>query len=92
MSSRSLVFEGDTWLRYERLRRENSAAHKSLVKILKDMLRDDPATGLGRPERLRHQLTGLWSRRFTLRDRVVYSFDEESVHILALGGHYRELR
>lgn len=88
MSGRKLVFEGDTWQVYEKLREKNRPAHKSLVKLLKEMTRGDPSRGLGKPERLRHNLSGLWSRRFTHGDRIVYAFDDEAVHILAIGGHY----
>ncbi|MEW8623750.1 MAG: type II toxin-antitoxin system YoeB family toxin, partial [Candidatus Thiodiazotropha endolucinida] len=53
---RSLVFEGKTWLVYEDLRQRDKRMHKNLCAILKEMLRDDPATGLGKPEALRHNL------------------------------------
>jgi toxin YoeB len=54
------------------------------------MLRNDPATGLGKPEPLKHSLSGLWSRRISQRDRVIYAFDEEAIYIYAIGGHYDE--
>ena len=85
---RSLVFEGDTWEAYERLRARDRRLHRSLCKVLKEMLRDDPARGLGKPERLKHSLSGLWSRRISQKDRVIYAFDEEAIHIYAIGGHY----
>jgi toxin YoeB len=56
---RSLVFEGRTWERYEDLRRENPRLHTSLCQMLKEMLRGNPATGLGKPESLKHTLSGL---------------------------------
>ncbi len=85
---RSLVFEGDTWGVYEKLRQKDKLMHKNLVKILKQLQRDDPSSGYGKPERLKHSLNGLWSRRLTQKDRLIYSFDETSVHIFAIGGHY----
>ena len=85
---RSLVFEGDTWLRYEDLRRSDSRLHRSLCRLLKEMLRQDPATGTGKPEPLRHELSGLWSRRISRKDRLIYKFDDEYVYVLAIGGHY----
>ena len=88
MSYRRLIFEGDTWDEYERLRSTDRVAHRNLVKLLKQMIREDPARGPGKPERLRHGLTGLWSRRITHRDRLIYCFDDESIHVLAIGGHY----
>lgn len=85
---RSLVFEGDTWVSYERLRTRDKKLHRSLCRVLKEMLREDPARGLGKPERLKHSLTGLWSRRISQKDRVIYAFDDEAIYIYAIGGHY----
>ncbi|MES9853618.1 MAG: Txe/YoeB family addiction module toxin [Candidatus Thiodiazotropha sp. L084R] len=85
---RSLVFEGKTWLVYEDLRQRDKRIHKNLCEILKQMLRDDPTTGLGKPEALRHNLTGFWSRRISQKDRFIYKFDETHIYIFAIGGHY----
>lgn len=85
---RSLVFEGNTWAAYEELREKDKVLHKALCKILKEILRSDPATGLGKPEQLRHNLAGLWSKRISQNDRLIYKFDDQCVYILAIGGHY----
>ena len=85
---RSLVFEGNTWAAYEALRERDKKLHKALCKLLKEMLRADPASGLGKPEQLRHNLSGLWSRRISQKDRLIYQFDEHSIYIFAIGGHY----
>ena len=85
---RSLVFEGKTWLIYEQLRDKDKKLHKALCKILKEMLRSDPASGLGKPELLKHNLSGLWSKRISQKDRLVYKFDDDCVYIFAIGGHY----
>jgi len=85
---RSLVFEGKTWQIYEQLREQDKKQHQQLCKILKEMLRNDPTQGLGKPEPLKHQLSGLWSRRLSQKDRLVYRFDEDSIFVFAIGGHY----
>ncbi len=85
---RSIVFEGDTWLRYEELRRRDPGMHRTLRRQLKEMLRADPSTGTGKPERLKHGLNGLWSRRLSLKDRLIYKFDADHVYVMAIGGHY----
>ncbi len=86
---RSLIFEGSTWEEYETLRIKDKNLHKNLRKILKQLLRDDdPSEGYGKPEKLKHSLAGLWSRRISQKDRLIYTFDEESIHIFAIGGHY----
>lgn len=62
---RSLVFEGNTWTAYEKMREQDKKLHKALCKPLKEMLRSDPSTGLGKPEKLKHNLNGLWSKRIS---------------------------
>jgi len=86
---RSLVFEGDTWAAYVELREKDKRLHKSLCKLLKEMIRsDDPTVGLGKPEALKHNLSGLWSRRLSQKDRLIYRFDSETIYIFAIGGYY----
>ena len=85
---KSLVFEGNTWEIYEALRTQDKQLHKKLCTIFREMLRGDPAIGIGKPEPLRHNLSGLWSRRISQRDRVIYRFDENAIYIFAIGGHY----
>ena len=48
---RSLIFEGKTWLIYEEIRSRDRQLHRSLCRIIKELTRDDPASGLGKPER-----------------------------------------
>jgi len=86
---RSLIFEGETWFAYEQLREKDKKLHKALCKLLKDMLRsDEPASGFGKPEPLKHNLSGLWSKRISQKDRLIYKFDDEHIYIFAIGGHY----
>jgi toxin YoeB len=87
-----LVFEGNTWAIYEDLRTRDSRLYKALCVILKEMLRSDPAAGTGKPEALRHNLSGFWSRRLSQKDRLIYRFDERYIYIFAIGGHYDQVR
>ena len=88
---RSLVFEGNTWVAYEELRQKDIKMHKALCRVLKEMLRGDPSTGTGKPEPLKHNLSGLWSRRISQKDRVIYKYDKDCIYIFAIGGHYDQL-
>ena len=85
---RSLVFEGKTWESYEELREKDKKLHKALCKLLTEMLRDAPSKGIGKPEHLRHSLAGFWSKRISQKDRLIYKYDEHSIYIFAIGGHY----
>ncbi|MFZ2288958.1 MAG: type II toxin-antitoxin system YoeB family toxin [Halopseudomonas yangmingensis] len=73
--------------------RDNSIVKRptvvALCRPLKDLLgSDDPSPGLGKPEPLKHNLNGHWSKRISQKDRLIYRFDEKSVYIFAIGGHY----
>jgi len=85
---RSLVFEGRTWETYEALREKDKKLHRALCKLLKEMLREDPSQGMGKPEQLRHNLSGYWSKRISQKDRLIFKFDDNSIYIFAIGGHY----
>jgi len=85
---RSIVFEGGSWGEYEKLREKDKTLHKNLCKIIQELQRGDSSLGLGKPEALKHNLSGFWSRRISQKDRVIYRFTKDSIHIFAIGGHY----
>ena len=65
----------------------NSAVQKRIQKLLQDIIKT-PFTGLGKPEALKYDLAGKWSRRVTDRDRLVYSVTKNYIKIHSLRGHY----
>lgn len=85
---KNLIFRGKTWERYEELREKDKILHKNAKAMIKELLRGDPTIGLGKPEPLKHGLSGLWSRRLSLKGRIIYRFDEDTIEIIAIGGHY----
>ncbi|WP_417909910.1 Txe/YoeB family addiction module toxin [Candidatus Electronema sp. PJ] len=89
---RSIVFEGNTWEEYETLRSKDKTVHKNLCRILQEMQRNDPTQGIGKPEALKYNLSGLWSRRISHKDRLIYNFDEQRIYIFAIGGHYDNIK
>jgi toxin YoeB len=58
-----------------------------IVRIVRDIQRD-PYTGLGKPEQLKHELAGCWSRRINQEHRLVYEVRENKIRILACRYHY----
>ena len=87
---RSIVFEGNTWEVYEELRSKDKLLHRNLCRLLKEMQRENPGIGIGKPEQLKYELTGFWSRKLSQYDRLIYNFDEKAIHIFAIGGHYEK--
>ena len=65
--------------------------HKTLKRInfLLQDIRRNPFDGVGKPEALRANLTGLWSRRIDGVNRLVYSVSDERITIHQCRGHYR---
>ena len=52
-----------------------------LIKLIKDIQRN-PYQGIGKPERLKHELSGCWSRRIDDEHRLVYEIQETKIRIL----------
>ncbi|MBK8720980.1 MAG: Txe/YoeB family addiction module toxin [Saprospiraceae bacterium] len=56
--------------------------------VLIEAIAENPNKGIGKPEQLKHQLTGLWSRRINKEHRIIYEINEYSVLIHSVRGHY----
>ena len=61
---------------------------RKLLRIMREVLRD-PFVGTGKPEPLKHKLSGAWSRRLTKEHRLVYAVTEETVIFLQARIHYK---
>ena len=51
-------------------------------------IQETPFTGIGKPEALKYDLSGCWSRRINQEHRLIYEVKEAEVHILSLRDHY----
>ena len=71
----------DNWLK------TNKSVAKKIVQLI-EAIRQNPFKGIGKPEPLKHQLSGYWSRRINKEHRLVYSVSENTVFILSAQGHY----
>ena len=67
--------------------RSDKKAHTRIVVLIRDIQRS-AFTGLGKPEPLRHELRGYWSRRITDEHRLVYKVTDEAIIIAACKYHY----
>lgn len=72
-----------------RLKKSEPAAFKKAGKLLLE-LQEHPMTGTGRPEPLNGDRAGQWSRRITLKHRLVYEIEQDVVNVAVLSsyGHY----
>lgn len=64
-------------------------AYEKAMRLLEQIVQS-PYSGIGKPEALRGNMSGLWSRRITQKHRLVYKVKEEEILILVLRawGHY----
>ncbi|WP_443687998.1 Txe/YoeB family addiction module toxin [Paraprevotella clara] len=65
----------------------NKAIMNKITALLKDIA-EHPYTGIGKPEPLKYELAGYWSRRINSEHRIVYSVDEEVVRVYVLSMRY----
>ena len=69
------------------------SGNHGIIKKISELLQDiaaHPYSGIGRPEMLKYDLSGKWSRRINDEHRLVYSVDEDKIeiHVLSMKGHY----
>ena len=67
----------------------NKVALEKIAELLKDIVKH-PFTGIGKPEQLKYDLTGKWSRRINSEHRIVYSVNDEmiEVYLFSMKYHY----
>ena len=83
----NLTFTPDGWEDYLYWEATDKAITRRLNRLLEETLRA-PFEGLGKPEQLRHQLAGCWSRRLTEEHRLVYRVSGDAVVVLMARYHY----
>jgi len=69
------------------------SGNKTIIKkitVLIHAIDENPYDGIGKPEQLKHELSGYWSRRINKEHRIVYEVlaEENKVIVLSLKGHY----
>ena len=66
----------------------NKSISKKIVQLI-GAIKENPFEGIGKPEPLKHQFTGYWSRRINKEHRLVYEVSKNIVFILSAKGHYK---
>ncbi len=83
-----VIFENSTIETLRKLAATNPQLVKKIFELIDDIIKH-PFDGLGKPEPLKHDYKGYWSRRITGEHRLIYKIDaEKNVIIAALHGHY----
>jgi len=82
-----LVFSENAWDDYLYWQKTDKKTLKRINQLISDIQRS-PFEGIGKPERLKHALSGYWSRRIDGEHRIVYRTDNDAVLIAQLRYHY----
>ena len=82
-----LSFHPQAWEDYQFWLTNDKAVLRKINQLIRDMQRD-PFDGIGKPEPLKQNLSGFWSRRITDEHRIVYLVDGDSLVIAQCRSHY----
>ncbi len=82
-----LVFSEHAWQDYLYWQKTDKKNLKRINELIKD-IQKNKYEGIGKPEALKHNLSGYWSRRITTEHRIVYKIEDNSILIAQLRYHY----
>ena len=85
----NLIFTPQAWEDYQYWQSTDERTLKRIHELIKDIQRS-PFQGIGKPEALRQNLAGYWSRRITDEHRIVYRKVESGIAYIQLRYHYKK--
>ncbi|WP_458699921.1 Txe/YoeB family addiction module toxin [Sulfurospirillum sp. 1307] len=86
---KEIIFESASFTDFTNWAVEDKKVYKKIISLIRDIDRN-PFVGLGKPEALKHEFQGYWSRRITHEHRLVYKVDDKSIIIAACKYHYKK--
>lgn len=86
---RNISFSPDAFEQYQYWQQTDKTVLRKLNQLLKECQRT-PFEGTGKPEGLKGQLAGFWSRRITQEHRLVYTANENTLSIISCRYHYEK--
>ena len=84
-----LIWDEEAWNDYVAWQSEDKKTLKRINKLIKD-IQSTPYSGLGKPEPLKHDLSGYWSRRIDDYNRLVYKVEDNELRIAQCKTHYEK--
>ncbi|MBI5748229.1 MAG: Txe/YoeB family addiction module toxin [Nitrospinae bacterium] len=84
---RKIIFEAGVFEDFNEWSKTNRKIYDRIVQIIKDIDRS-PFHGIGKPEPLRFELSGYWSRRINDEHRLVYKVTDDAIIIVSCKYHY----
>ncbi len=83
------VFTDNGWEDYVYWETEDRKTLKRINTLIEDIERNGNE-GIGKPELLRNNLSGFWSRRINDKDRLIYKIEQDNIYILSCRYHYSD--
>jgi toxin YoeB len=87
MSDRLLSWTDEAWNSYVYWQTQDKKTLKRINKLIADVKRT-PFAGIGKPESLKENLSGFWSRRIDDTNRLVYAVDDTAITVISFRYHY----
>jgi toxin YoeB len=84
---RKITFSKNAWEDYIYWQSQDKKTLKKINSLIKD-IQSTPFEGIGKPETLKYDLSGMWSRRIDLEHRLIYQIEEEELKIYGCRYHY----
>ena len=84
---RRILFEAEAFEDYNAWAKMDRKIYNKIVELLKDIERS-PFSGIGKPEPLKYDLSGFWSRRISDEHRLIYQVTDTEILIAACKSHY----
>lgn len=83
----NLIFSDKAWEEYMYWQNIDKQILKKINQLIKDIKRE-PFEGIGKPEPLKYELSGFWSRRISDEHRLIYEVSESYISIVSCRFHY----
>lgn len=85
---RRVAFESNAFEDFTSWASQDKKVYRKIVRLIKEVQRD-PFVGTGKPEPLKHDLAGYWSRRIDQEHRFVYTVTDDAIIIISCKHHYK---
>ena len=86
--NKRLAWTDEAWKDYIYWQTQDKKTLKRINRLIDDIRRNDPFKGIGKPEPLRENMSGFWSRRIDDTNRLVYTVDEVYITVISCRYHY----
>jgi toxin YoeB len=86
---RKITFTPESFGDFNELARSDKSLYRKILSLITDISRT-PFQGLGKPEPLKYEFSGYWSRRIDQENRLIYKVTDEEIFILSCKEHYSD--